>query len=347
MSLPKAVVDQILAEMDRKLKHRHDSREGCRSINTDMQIISRVRTLPPLRVQSRALVRNLNAEFLGGRTAAQIISEAQFASGVSSLGELGDPVTLTGAVKLKEGLNVSITRDDVNNALEIAAAGAAGAPADLTYVTKLDESAHLPNSIQHQNLSGTFLHDPKPHKASHAAGASDSFFDQIIRLAKLEIDLNTVYIDKDASDNMIFTDPVTGTKTLAQLAEAGGSVSVLQYGIGAAAALTSGVTHYLYNLRGSGALAETNCRHLLPRAGTLRNLYVRASFNNLNGTTTITIMLNGVATSLQVVLAAGGLSGSDTTHTVTIAAGDQISIRVVTGGSSGEIDNLITAMEFT
>jgi len=346
MSLPKAVVDQILAEMDRKLKHRHDSREGCRSINTDMQIMSRVRTFPPLRVQSRALVRNLNAEFLGGRTAAQIISEAQFASGVSSLGELGDPVTLTGAVKLKEGLNVSITRDDVNNALEIAAAGAAGAPADLTYVTKLDESAQLPNSIQHQNLSGTFLHDPKPHKASHAAGGSDSFVDQIIRLAKLEIDLNTVYIDKDASDNMIFTDPVTGTKTLAQLAEGGGSIAILQYGEGAAGAQTSGTTRYFINPRGSTPQAEANCRLILPRAGTLRNMYVRASFNNLNGTTTITVLLNGTETTLQVALAAGALSGSDTTHTVTIAAGDQISIRSTTGGTSGEIDNLTVAMEF-
>jgi len=76
-SLPKAVVDQLLRQIDQKLKHRHDSREGCRSINTDMQIASRVRTLPPLKVQSRAMVRNFNAQFLQGKTVEQIVAEAQ------------------------------------------------------------------------------------------------------------------------------------------------------------------------------------------------------------------------------------------------------------------------------
>jgi len=76
-SLPKAVIDQVLRQIDQKLKHRHDSREGCRSINTDMQIASRVRTLPPFKIQSRAMVRNFNANFLQGKTLEQIVAEAQ------------------------------------------------------------------------------------------------------------------------------------------------------------------------------------------------------------------------------------------------------------------------------
>jgi len=75
VSLPKAIVDQILAEMDRRQRHRHDSREGCRGINTDMQIVSRVPMLPPFKVRSRALVRNLNVELLQGRMAQQIIDD--------------------------------------------------------------------------------------------------------------------------------------------------------------------------------------------------------------------------------------------------------------------------------
>jgi len=120
LSLSKAVADQLLSEINRKLKHRHDSREGCRSINTDMQIVSRVRVLPPFKIASRVMVRNLNAQFLQGKTVAQIIAEAQAASGVSSLGEYGDPTVLTGAVKLEEGAEITLTRSDAHNALLIA-----------------------------------------------------------------------------------------------------------------------------------------------------------------------------------------------------------------------------------
>jgi len=42
---------------------------------------------------------------------------------IIDLGKLGDIDTLTGHVKLKEGTGVTLTRDDVNNAIEIAAAG--------------------------------------------------------------------------------------------------------------------------------------------------------------------------------------------------------------------------------
>lgn len=190
-------------------------------IVTSKPIVIREPLHAPLVVDSALLVKRLNAEFLGGQSLQQILRKIQTAAGVNSLGEYLDPTTLIGHVKLKEGTNVTITRDDANNALEIAAAAASGAPSTLSYVTKLYETAQLPNSIQHHLLSGAYLHDPKVHKASHAAGGSDSFVDQVIRMARVEIDLNTVYIDKDASDNMTFTDPVTGTKTLAQLAAGG------------------------------------------------------------------------------------------------------------------------------
>jgi hypothetical protein len=39
-----------------------------------------------------------------------------------------------------------------------------------------------------------------------------------IRVPQLQVDDATTYIDKDGSDNMTFTDAVTGTKTLAELA---------------------------------------------------------------------------------------------------------------------------------
>jgi len=42
-----------------------------------MQIASRVRTLPPFKIQSRAMVRNFNAQYLQGKTLDQIVAEAQ------------------------------------------------------------------------------------------------------------------------------------------------------------------------------------------------------------------------------------------------------------------------------
>jgi len=143
-------------------------------IATSKPIIVREPLQAPLIVDSAALIRNLNAERLGGLTIDEVLAKIATAAGVSSLGELLDPTVLTGHVKLKEGINVTITRDDVNNALEIAAAGASGAPADLTYVTKIDETAQLPNSIRHALLTGIYLHDPKPHKTSHETGGSDA-----------------------------------------------------------------------------------------------------------------------------------------------------------------------------
>jgi hypothetical protein len=44
----------------------------------------------------------------------------------------------------------------------------------------------------------------------------------VARAPRLELDDASTYLDKDASDNLILTDAVTGTKTLAELAAGGG-----------------------------------------------------------------------------------------------------------------------------
>ena len=85
MSLPKAVIDQLLREMDRRQRHRHDSREGCRAINTDMQITSRLRLKPPFKIYSRAMVRNLNAQMVGGKTLSEIIAGGGAAHNILSV----------------------------------------------------------------------------------------------------------------------------------------------------------------------------------------------------------------------------------------------------------------------
>jgi len=92
-------------------------------ITTSQPIVIRDPLHPPLILDSEQMVKRLNAERLGGWTIDQIIAEIMTAAGVSSLGEYGDADVLTGAVKLKEGSNIVITRDAGLNALLIASTG--------------------------------------------------------------------------------------------------------------------------------------------------------------------------------------------------------------------------------
>jgi hypothetical protein len=77
----------------------------------------------------------------------------------------------------------------------------------------------------------------------------------------------------------------------------------------------------------------------VPRAGTLRNLYVR--HNNPGGTgatITYTVFVNGVATAITIGVASTAAGGADTVNSVAVVAGDRIRIEVtkavVAGGGS-------------
>ena len=69
-------------------------------------------------------------------------------------------------------------------------------------------------------------------------------------------------------------------------------------------------------------------RTLVSRAGTIRNLYVLLDTKLLgNKNLTITVYKNGVIQTLAVSLnTPSGTSGSDTTHSFTLAAGDEVGI---------------------
>lgn len=94
-------------------------------------------------------------------------------------------------------------------------------------------------------------------------------------------------------------------------------------------------------------LAPTTVRDLLcPRAGTLRNLFIRHNTNNGNGNSVVyTVMKNGIATAIAVSLATGAIGdGSDIANTVAIAQGDRISIRITkaVGVTNGNVDATAT-----
>lgn len=96
--------------------------------------------------------------------------------------------------------------------------------------------------------------------------------------------------------------------------------------------LTGGLTRYLGTVIGA---ADLDARLPCPYKGTIKNLYVELNVApGLGQTVVCTLMLNGVAQTLTcTITGAATLTGSDITHSVTIAAGDTISLRVVTSGS--------------
>ncbi len=78
---------------------------------------------------------------------------------------------------------------------------------------------------------------------------------------------------------------------------------------------------------------------IMPIAGKLSKLYVRMAWNDCNGSSTLTLYKNEVATNLQITIPAGNnfFTISDTTHEVEVAAGDRVAFKVVIGGTAGAI----------
>ena len=90
---------------------------------------------------------------------------------------------------------------------------------------------------------------------------------------------------------------------------------------------------------------------VMPKAGRLRNMYVRHGSPTAPGTLiTYTVFKNNVAQALLVSLAANGTVASDLANTVTVVAGDEIEIQVTKaaglGGGNGNVEATLT-MEYT
>ena len=79
-------------------------------------------------------------------------------------------------------------------------------------------------------------------------------------------------------------------------------------------------------------------RTVVTRAGTIQNLFIKASANTFSGTITYTVQKNGVDTALTAQLTGSGVtSASDTTHSVTVASGDTVTLKMVTSAGSGTL----------
>ena len=87
---------------------------------------------------------------------------------------------------------------------------------------------------------------------------------------------------------------------------------------------------------GSQSVTENVCQFPMTRSGSLQNLFVKMFANTAGGSsTTFTVRLNGANTALTCTVAAATQTSSDTTHSVTVAAFDSISLQVTFTGNPG------------
>jgi hypothetical protein len=86
----------------------------------------------------------------------------------------------------------------------------------------------------------------------------------------------------------------------------------------------------------------------VPRAGKLRNLYIyQNSPSSSTNAIDYTVMVNGSTTALTASVAGNVSSGSDTTNSVDVSAGDSITIQVTKASTvSPAVQQVLVSMEF-
>ena len=94
------------------------------------------------------------------------------------------------------------------------------------------------------------------------------------------------------------------------------------------AAGSNGLSLPRYLSPGNIRVVESGSSMLMPAACTIRNLYVSWNASPAGSTTGFWFMKNGITTLMQCAIANGGSSCSDTFNTVSLAAGDTISVQV-------------------
>jgi hypothetical protein len=107
--------------------------------------------------------------------------------------------------------------------------------------------------------------------------------------------------------------------------------------------------HPSYNALSTATTVGNAVEWVAPRAGTLRNLFVRHNTANGNGNNVVyTVFKNGVATAITVTLATGAIGqASDLVNTVALAQGDVVNITAVKAATiaNGNLQS-IAVMEF-
>jgi hypothetical protein len=109
--------------------------------------------------------------------------------------------------------------------------------------------------------------------------------------------------------------------------------------------ISTGVTTAArYAVPGTGTAQTNEVQISCPCTGTVRGLYVVCRTAPVGDTVVVTIRKAAVATTVTATIAIAATTASDTTNTVSVTAGDALSVSVTGGASfsSGCLDCTIT-----
>ena len=115
------------------------------------------------------------------------------------------------------------------------------------------------------------------------------------------------------------------------------ALTITRTGIANSNNTTAGGTSYAYiGMGGMSTLsgAEVNRQITYRTAGTISRLYVMALNNTTTASSTVTVRKNGADTLMTVTIPAGtNTTIEDSIHSETIASGDRLSAKIVSGGT--------------
>jgi hypothetical protein len=141
--------------------------------------------------------------------------------------------------------------------------------------------------------------------------------------------------------------------TVPQMGETGWRVALDAYLLALASArggslafgISTGVTSAArYAPPGYGAAQTNEVQISAPCSGTMRDLYVKCRTAPVGDTVVVTVRKTAAATALTCTVAIAGTTASDTSNTVSVTAGDALSVSVTGGASlsSGALDTIVT-----
>jgi hypothetical protein len=194
---------------------------------------------------------------------------------------------------------------------------------------------------------------PAAHAASHVAAGSDPLTLSESQITNLTTDLAAKFPYAGGTMTGALTvggqiyNTTGGYKfsdtTVQTTAAATVFPSALSFGVASTA--DTQITEYL--LPGFGIVASTDeVGVICPFAGTLSALYVKALTGPGTSGIVITVRKGAVATALTTTLAAAGTSANDTTHSVVVAAGDEITVQCAPiAGITAGAQNLRVSMK--
>lgn len=110
---------------------------------------------------------------------------------------------------------------------------------------------------------------------------------------------------------------------------------------GATSSSSAGASMYYHPNNGysAGALSELS-KGVVAVSGTLKNFYFKASSNTADNSSSVYLLVNGVAAASLSIAAGSTASASDTTSSYAVSAGDSVTIQVAQGVGSGSLGYL-------